>query len=34
MIAKIYKTGELTAMAKALYQEEREIKRMDGWFIA
>ena len=34
MIAKIYNTGELTDMAKALYQEEREIKRMDGWFIA
>lgn len=30
----IYKSGELTAMAKALYREEREIKRLDGWFIA
>lgn len=30
----IYKTGELTKMAKALYQEERKIKRLDGWFIA
>lgn len=30
----IYKNGELTAMAKALYQEERKIKRLDGWFIA
>ncbi len=30
----IYKTGELTQMAKALYKEEREIKRLDGWFIA
>lgn len=30
----IYKNGELTAMAKALYKEEREIKRLDGWFIA
>ncbi len=30
----IYKTGELTKMAKALYKEEREIKRLDGWFIA
>ena len=29
-----YKNGELTAMAKALYQEERKIKRLDGWFIA
>ncbi len=26
--------GELTAMAKALYREEREVKRLDGWFIA
>ncbi len=30
----IYKSGELTTMAKALYQEERKIKRLDGWFIA
>lgn len=30
----IYKSGELTQMAKALYMEEREIKRLDGWFIA
>ena len=30
----IYKAGELTKMAKALYQEERKIKRLDGWFIA
>ena len=30
----IYKKGELTKMAKALYQEEREIKRLDGWFVA
>ena len=30
----IYKPGELTAMAKALYREERNIKRLDGWFIA
>ncbi|MEE0945617.1 MAG: pyruvate formate lyase family protein [Acutalibacteraceae bacterium] len=30
----IFKNGELTAMAKALYKEEREIKRLDGWFIA
>ena len=30
----IYKTGELTKKAKALYREEREIKRLDGWFIA
>ena len=30
----IYETGKLTEMAKALYQEERNIKRLDGWFIA
>ena len=30
----IYENGELTKMAKALYKEEREIKRLDGWFIA
>ncbi len=30
----IYKKGQLTNMAKALYKEEREIKRLDGWFIA
>ena len=30
----IYKAGELTQMAKALYKEERNIKRLDGWFIA
>lgn len=30
----IYKIGELTEKAKALYREEREIKRLDGWFIA
>lgn len=30
----IYKNGEITQMAKALYQEERNIKRLDGWFIA
>ncbi|MBR6633127.1 MAG: hypothetical protein IKL05_02355 [Clostridia bacterium] len=29
----IYKNGRLTEMAKALYKEEREIKRLDGWFI-
>ncbi len=29
----IYKKGELTNMAKALYAQEREIKRLDGWFI-
>ena len=34
MILGIYKNGEITDMAKALYKEEREIKRLDGWFIA
>ncbi|MBE7044548.1 MAG: hypothetical protein E7397_03390 [Ruminococcaceae bacterium] len=31
---KIFNPGELTQMAKALYQEERKIKRLDGWFLA
>lgn len=30
----VYKPGKLTEMAKALYREEREIKRLDGWFVA
>ena len=30
----IYKAGEVSDMAKALYREEREIKRLDGWFLA
>ena len=30
----IYEVGKLTQMAKALYREEREIKRLDGWFLA
>ena len=30
----IYNPGEITKMAKALYKEEREIKRLDGWFLA
>ncbi len=34
MLFSIYEKGELTAMAKALYKEERSIKRLDGWFIA
>ena len=34
MFENLYKSGELTAMAKALYQEERQIKRLDGWFVA
>jgi len=31
---KIYAKGTITEMAKALYQEERKIKRLDGWFLA
>ena len=34
MINEIYKNGKLTKMAKALYQNERKINRLDGWFIA
>ena len=30
----IYKKGDLISKAKALYAEERNIKRLDGWFIA
>lgn len=30
----IYNSGKITEMAKALYKEERNIKRLDGWFIA
>lgn len=30
----IYEAGKLTKMAKDLYKEERQIKRLDGWFIA
>ena len=33
MFKDIYKNGEITEMAKALYHEEREIKRLDGWFL-
>lgn len=29
-----FKKGELTDMAKALFAQERAIKRLDGWFIA
>lgn len=29
----VYKSGQITEMAKALYKEEREIKRLDGWFL-
>ena len=34
MINNIYPKGTLTEMAKALYREERDIKSLDGWFIA
>ncbi len=30
----VYAPGKLTKMAKALYREEREIMRLDGWFLA
>lgn len=33
MLEKLYKNGEITEMAKALYREERSIKRLDGWFL-
>lgn len=29
-----FKKGELTDMAKAIFAQERAIKRLDGWFIA
>ena len=32
MFEQIYKNGEITQMAKELYREERNIKRLDGWF--
>lgn len=31
---KVYKSGELTAMAKELFKEERKTDRLDGWFLA
>jgi len=34
MLFGIYENGEVTDMAKALFKEERAIKRLDGWFIA
>lgn len=34
MIYGLYPSGKLTQMAKDLYREERDIKRLDGWFIA
>ena len=30
----LFEKGILTKMAKQLYKEERQIKRLDGWFIA
>ena len=33
-LRSIYSKNELTQMAKQLYQEEREINRLDGWFLA
>lgn len=34
MIYNIYENGKITEKAKALFKEERAIKRLDGWFIA
>lgn len=34
MIYNIFENGVLTKKAKDLYKEERNIKRLDGWFIA
>lgn len=34
MIYGLYPSGKLTKMAKDLFKEERNIKRLDGWFIA
>ncbi len=32
MFEILYPNGQITEMAKALYQEERNVKRLDGWF--
>lgn len=34
MFQNAYECGEMTQMAKALFQEERAKKRLDGWFLA
>lgn len=34
MIQTIYNAGELTERARELFREERQIKRLDGWFLA
>lgn len=34
MLQKVYKCGEMTQMAKALFKEERAKQRLDGWFLA
>ena len=31
---EVYKAGQVTAMAKELFKEERAKKRLDGWFLA
>ena len=31
---KGYSNGQITAMAKELFREERAMKRLDGWFLA
>ena len=33
MLTSLYKNGEITDMAKKLYQEERATLRLDGWFL-
>ena len=31
---KGYTSGQITAMAKELFREERAMKRLDGWFLS
>lgn len=33
-INKIYKNNEITNKAKVIFEEERSLKRLDGWFLA
>lgn len=34
MLNEIFEKGEITHLAKELYKEERQRKRLDGWFLA